>query len=654
MTKKFALSIALTIFLISTLTRALEIRSVKASGTIYIRANGSVDPATAPILSLDNITYIFTDNINDSLILEKDNILVDGAGYTLQGRKAYDSKGLSITERSNVTIKNMTIETFGYGIYLYESKNIHISGNNITANKNDGIHIWYSTGVTIYGNNIKNNWDGIGHSYSSRNNISENNIKNNKNGIFIWYSLSNTISKNNITNNNDDGIYFDNSSNNTISENAITANNKVGIRVAWLSSKNTILKNNITNNQYGIYLADSYNNYLSNNTMNGNTYNFGVEGNEINHFLHSVDASNTVDGKPIHYLVTQHELEVPPDAGYVALINCTEIAARNLALSNNAQGLLLAFTQKSYITNNTLTKNYSAMSLRYSSANRITENNITNNNGGVNIFNSSNNTISENTIAQKNFYGIHLGDSSNNTIYGNNIVNNGYGIKLSRSSNNLVYHNNLFNNTQQVYDFSWDWPSVIPSINNWDSGYPSGGNRWNDHASADLYNGPQQNETGSDGICDAQYTIDANNRDCYPLMASITIFGAGIWNGVPYSVSIISNSTPSNFQLNEAEKTISFSAAGPDQTTGFCRITIPNVIVQEMWQGNITIQIDGQAPLENRTWKDEIDTYIYFTYQHQEMKIKIIAELHSALVLLVYMAITIFLLAFARRRRFTP
>jgi parallel beta-helix repeat protein len=125
------------IFLISTLTKALEIRSVKASGTIYIRANGSVDPATAPILSLDNITYIFTDNINDSLILEKDNILVDAVGYTLEGTGAYDSKGLSITERSNVTIKNMTIEAFGYGIYLYESKNIHISGNNITTNKNE-------------------------------------------------------------------------------------------------------------------------------------------------------------------------------------------------------------------------------------------------------------------------------------------------------------------------------------------------------------------------------------------------------------------------------------------------------------------------------------------------------------------------------------
>jgi parallel beta-helix repeat protein len=649
MTKKFVLSIALMIFLISTLTRALEIRSVKASGTIYIRANGSVDPATAPILSPDNITYIFTDNINDSLILEKDNILVDGAGYTLQGTKAYDSTGLSITERSNITIKNMTIKAFGYGIYLYRSNNIYISGNNITANKNDGIHIWYSTGVTIYGNNITNNWDGIGHSYSSRNNISQNNITNNKNGIFIWYSFSNTISKNNITNNNDDGIYFDNSSNNTISENYITANKKAGIRVAWLSSKNTILKNNITNNQYGIYLADSYNNYLSNNTMNGNTYNFGVEGNEINHFLNSVDASNTVDGKPIHYLVTRYGTEVPLDAGYVALINCTEIIARNLNITNNAQGLLLAFTQKSHITNNNLTKNYSAISLRYSSTNRISENNITNNDAGVHILNSSNNTISENTIAQNNLNGIHLTDSSNNTIYGNNITNNSYGIKLSRSSNNLIYHSNFLNNTQQVYDFSWDWPSVTPSINTWDNGYPSGGNRWNDHVNVDLYNGPQQNETGSDGIGDTQYVIDPNNRDRYPFIASITIFDA-VWKGIPYSVSIISNSTLSDFQVNETKKTISFSVCGSDNTTGFCRISIPNVIVQEMWQGNITIQINGQAPSENRTWTEKTNTYIFIAYQHPKKEITIIPEFPSALTSSMFMALQILLLIFAKVR----
>jgi len=46
----------LSLFLISMLTSALNIQSIKASGTIYIRADGSIDPLTAPI-KLDGDTY---------------------------------------------------------------------------------------------------------------------------------------------------------------------------------------------------------------------------------------------------------------------------------------------------------------------------------------------------------------------------------------------------------------------------------------------------------------------------------------------------------------------------------------------------------------------------------------------------------------------
>ena len=53
---------------------------------IYIRADGSIDPGTAPISSVDNITYTLKDNIfNQSTVVERDNIVVDGAGYTVQG-----------------------------------------------------------------------------------------------------------------------------------------------------------------------------------------------------------------------------------------------------------------------------------------------------------------------------------------------------------------------------------------------------------------------------------------------------------------------------------------------------------------------------------------------------------------------------------------
>jgi len=52
----------------------------------------------------------------------------------------------------------------------------------------------------------------------------------------------------------------------------------------------------------------------------------------------------------------------------------------------------------------------------------------------------------------------------------------------------------------------------------WDNGYPSGGNYWSDYNGTDLYCGPHQNETGSDGIGDKPYMIDGNNTDRYPLI----------------------------------------------------------------------------------------------------------------------------------------
>ena len=56
------------------------------------------------------------------------------------------------------------------------------------------------------------------------------------------------------------------------------------------------------------------------------------------------------------------------------------------------------------------------------------------------------------------------------------------------------------------------------SANNWDYGYPSGGNYWSDYNGTDVYSGPYQNETGSDGKGDTPYSIDEYNVDDYPLM----------------------------------------------------------------------------------------------------------------------------------------
>ncbi len=86
------------------------------AGAVFINADGSIQPATAPISTMDNMTFTFIGNINNSLVVGKDDILLDGAGYRLQGTGG--GKGLDLSYRQNVTVKELEVRDFLYGVCL--------------------------------------------------------------------------------------------------------------------------------------------------------------------------------------------------------------------------------------------------------------------------------------------------------------------------------------------------------------------------------------------------------------------------------------------------------------------------------------------------------------------------------------------------------
>jgi parallel beta-helix repeat protein len=256
--------LVLLILLMGTLTLAVNIQPVRASGTIYIRADGSIDPPYAPISTLDNVTYTLTGNITsdgDGMVVERDNIVIDGAGQTLQG----SGNGIDLIERVNVTIKGAKIRGFDSGVYLNNASFCGIYGNNITNNE-DGVYLKYSSVNSISGNNITNRWDGIGLDSSSGNSISGNNITNNNHGIWLNSSSNyNSISGNNITANTDCDIYLNSSLGNSVSENNI-ANSWSGIQLDS-SSGNRVSGNNVADTYYGIWLDSSLDNSVSGNNI---------------------------------------------------------------------------------------------------------------------------------------------------------------------------------------------------------------------------------------------------------------------------------------------------------------------------------------------------------------------------------------------------
>jgi len=236
------------------LTLAFNIQPVKASGTIYIRADGSIDPPTAPI-QRDGDVYTLTGNITSDtygIVIERDNMTLDGAGYTVRGTG--ENFGIILEwYRTNVTCKNMEIREFEYGISVAGSNN-SIFGNNITAIVTYGIELGpESSNNSIVGNRITYSSSGIifHPGPKTNNSIFGNNITNNGVGMTFYEFSNSSVFGNNITNNADYGILLVYSSNSSIFGNNI-ADNSVGIEL-WDSSNNSIFHNNLVNNTRQTY-----------------------------------------------------------------------------------------------------------------------------------------------------------------------------------------------------------------------------------------------------------------------------------------------------------------------------------------------------------------------------------------------------------------
>jgi len=340
-----------------------------------------------------------------------------------------------------------------------------------------------------------------------------------------------------------------------------------------------IENNTCENNLRGIYLYRSDNIKMRNNILSNNQYNFGVEGSDHSHFVHDIDTSNLVNGKPIHYLVDNHNEVISPslNVGYLALVGCENVWVEDFALENNWQGILIAFTDNSRVENCVFTNNRNGIGFTHSfynifenniftndgvgigfgsySSNNIISNNTFYNGGGIHLGLSDNNIISSNicenngdsiavgwsnnntisnNICSKNLYaGIYTyGYSSNNIIENNTCENNNQGIELGDSDNNTLSNNTISNNNYGIYLHGSDNNLIYHNnfINNtnqahddgtnyWDNGYPWGGNYWSDYTGEDNYRGENQNKPGSDLIGDTPYdTPGDNNLDRYPLM----------------------------------------------------------------------------------------------------------------------------------------
>jgi parallel beta-helix repeat protein len=438
-------------------------------------------------------TCTLTQDLTESVEIESDNVTLDCNGRKINYEE-FGGIGIYLNKRNNVVIKNCNITHFFIGIYLFES----------TLNK-------------ISGNNLFGNGSAIDLAFASQNNIEENNVfQNNRWGISLFESKQNKISDNEAFENYEKGLFLIKNSEN-----------------------NVIVGNYFSHNGSGIILDYSSNNFLRKNSMEKNKYNFGIgiDTGECG-FEQDIDTSNTVDGKPIYYLMGEKEkvIDKNTNVGYLAVINSENVVIKDLTFKNNHQGILLVNCKDSKIENIIAEDNVYGIELIYSSHNQIAKNMISKNIGiGIFLDGCSHNEISENEISEnsegitlygpsifpiesyntifknnisKNNFGISLDNVSKETIKENNVSENEIALEISYSENNLIYHNNFINNETQATSFVGEYRK-----NYFDNDYPEGGNYWSD------YDTPEEGcfDENKDGFCDAPYTFEGG-QDNYPFV----------------------------------------------------------------------------------------------------------------------------------------
>jgi len=232
----------------------LNVPVVWGSGTIYIRADGSIDPSTAPIFTTDNITYTFTGSISDQIVVQRNNIIVNGNGYTLQGSGS--GIGFNCSGINNVTIKNTNIKNFNLGVYLRRSNNTTVFGNTITNSTYDGVMLYSCNNNTV-----------------SRNTI---NTITKSQGYGVWlYSCNNTTFSRNTITKSDYGVYLRSCNYTIVSGNTITNSTLVGVILNKFSNNSIISKNTIINSNFGVWFHSCNYTTVSGNTIT-KSYSYGI------------------------------------------------------------------------------------------------------------------------------------------------------------------------------------------------------------------------------------------------------------------------------------------------------------------------------------------------------------------------------------------
>ncbi len=180
-------------------------------------------------------TYVLKNDITNSNLpicieIQASNVVFDGAGHLIDGVDAENSAGIFVhgpsAAVSGVTIKNVRMQDWYYGVYLYEAGSSRIESSTLSSNVFCGAVVYKNAvGDTITGCTVTGNGYGVIFSDGAANGVvSDNQINQNERGLYVYLSDGITATRNKIENNINTGIQLHTSGGGTIYNNRLNNN----------------------------------------------------------------------------------------------------------------------------------------------------------------------------------------------------------------------------------------------------------------------------------------------------------------------------------------------------------------------------------------------------------------------------------------------
>jgi parallel beta-helix repeat protein len=451
--------------------------------TIYILPDGSIDPPDAPV-SQDGDVYTLTDDVYESIVIQKSEITLDCDGHTVQGTGG--GRGIFMKSLTGVTVTDCTVQDFMVGIRMEGSTDGTFTGNTLQDIGRAGFAVLVgSNGNTLAGNTATDcRW-----------------------GIVVTRG----------------------SAGNTVSDNNISYCSAQGILLQDAGDDNYLVGNSLANNvQAGIWNYRTSHTVLMGNEMVGNGL-LLLAPDELEHWnTHTIDTSNTTNGKPVIYWKNVSGGEVPAGAGQVILANTVGVKVENQKIRDATLAITMGFCDDTKIEGNVLRDNgNSNVYVLRSTGTVVKENRIsgTGSGWGIELHHTSGSLVKENVISNIRrgipVYGL---DATGNVIEKNLVEGCEIGISLEEEcSGNLFRKNTLSGNetgattTEDTYDnvlhhndlLDNDTQADEAGANIWDDGQGEG-NYWSDYEGEDL---------DDDGVGDTD--LPHASVDWYPLMEPV-------------------------------------------------------------------------------------------------------------------------------------